>query len=79
MTNATVRVYVNGKGFDVPTASSALDAVRLADAVEGDAITSGSRLITDSRGLAVPADTPVYAGVIYRVVTNRARTDGQGE
>jgi hypothetical protein len=73
MTNSTVRVFVNGKGYDVPIATSALDAVRFADAVEGDAIAAGSRVITDSRGIAVPADTPVYAGVIYRVVTNRLR------
>jgi hypothetical protein len=73
MTNSTVRVFVNGKGYDVPIATSALDAVRFADTVEGDAIAAGSRVITDSRGIAVPADTPVYAGVIYRIVTNRLR------
>ena len=76
MTDSTVRVFVNGKGYDVPPASSALDAIRLADTVEGDAIVAGSRVITDSRGLAVLADAPVYAGVIYRVVTNRIR-DGE--
>jgi hypothetical protein len=69
----TVRVFVNARGIDVPSASTALDAVCAADAVEGAAVAAGLRLIADSRGLPVSNDTPVYAGVIYRVVTNRPR------
>ncbi|MBC7844284.1 MAG: hypothetical protein H7099_18375 [Gemmatimonadaceae bacterium] len=77
MTDAIVRVFVNARGYDVPAAASALDAVRVADVLEADAVVAGTRQITDSRGLAVPTGTPVYAGVIYRVVANRAR-DGEG-
>lgn len=73
MTDNSVRVFVNGRGFDVPAVATALDAVRVADAVEGDGVAAGARVITDSRGLPVPAETPVYAGVIYRVVANRGR------
>ena len=73
MTDLTVRVFVNGRGYDVPAGATALDAVRLADSVEGDGVSTGSRVIVDSRGLAVTAATPVYAGVIYRVVANRTR------
>jgi hypothetical protein len=72
----SVRVYVNARGYDVAAGATALDAVRVADGAEADAVKAGQRLITDSRGLAVPVDTPVYAGVIYRVVTNRSR-DGE--
>jgi hypothetical protein len=72
----TARVFVNARGIDVPSASTALDAVRAADPVEGEAVAAGTRLITDSRGLPVSNDTRVYAGVIYRVVANRPRVAG---
>jgi hypothetical protein len=73
----SVRVYVNARGYDVPIDAVALDAIRVADGAEADAVSAGARRITDSRGLFVPVDAPVYAGVIYRVVTNRDR-DGEG-
>jgi hypothetical protein len=69
----SVRVFVNARGYDVAQDATALDAVRVADAVEAAAVQAGTRQITDSRGLPVPAETPVYGGVIYRVVTNRTR------
>ncbi len=72
----SVRVYVNSRGYDLAAGASALDAVRAADATEADAIVSGTRQITDSRGLPVSPETPVYGGVIYRVVSSRVR-DGE--
>jgi hypothetical protein len=69
----SVRVFINARGVDVPTGSSAVEAVRLADAAAADAVSAGSRAISDSRGLPVAADTPVYAGGIYRVINQRAR------
>lgn len=74
----TVRVFVNSRGYDLPAGATALDAVRMADAGEAEAVTGGTRQITDSRGIAVPPETPAYGGVIYRVVTNRAR-DGEAQ
>ena len=75
MTMTSVRVYVNARGHDVPASATALDAVRVADSGEADAVMAGTRQITDSRGLPVPPETPVYGGVIYRIVTNRTRDD----
>lgn len=69
---------MNARGYDVPTGTSALDAVRTADAAEADAVSAGTRLITDSRGLVVPPETPAYGGVIYRTVTNRSRDAESG-
>jgi hypothetical protein len=69
----SIRVFVNARGFDVPAGASALDAVRVADAAEGDAVAAGARIITDSRGLPVTPDTPAYGGAIYRLVANRDR------
>ncbi len=76
MTMSTVRVFVNARGHDVPPGASALDAVRIADAAEADGVTAGTRQITDSRGIAVQPETPVYGGVIYRTVANRERDPG---
>lgn len=72
----TVRVFVNARGYDLPADATALDAIRVADATEAEAVLSGSRLITDSRGLPVPPEATVYGGGIYRVVTNRTRDAG---
>ncbi len=71
----SVRVYVNTRGYDLPAGATALDAVRVADPVEADAVTAGSRQIADSRGIVIASDTPVYGGVIYRTVGNRSRDD----
>lgn len=75
MTMTFIRTYVNARGQDVPIGATALDAVAAADAAEGAAVSAGVRLITDSRGLPVAPGTPVYAGVIYRTVTNRPRDE----
>jgi hypothetical protein len=69
----SVRVFVNARGYDVASDATALDAVRVADPAEAEAVEAGTRQITDSRGLPVSPDTPVYGGVIYRVITNRTR------
>ena len=68
-----VRVFINARGYDVAADATALDAVRTADAAAADDIAAGTRLITDSRGLPVAPETPVYGGAIYRLVANRTR------
>jgi hypothetical protein len=69
----SARVFVNGVGLDVPAGRTALDAVRGWDPRAADAVASGASVITDSRGLPTPADAPVRAGAIFRVVPARAR------
>jgi hypothetical protein len=69
----TVRVYVNGRGVDAPATGSALDAIRLVDAAMADDLASGTRALTDSRGLPVPNESPVHGGAIFRVVRARDR------
>lgn len=71
-----VRVYVNGRGVDAPAGGTALDAVRVADPAAATALADGSRALTDSRGLPVPNDAPVYDGAIFRLVSNRQREAG---
>jgi hypothetical protein len=66
-----VRVYVNGRGVDAPSGGTALDAVRLLDAALAEEVSSGSRALTDSRGLPVAADAALFHGAIFRVVRGR--------
>jgi hypothetical protein len=68
-----VRVFVNAAGVDVPTGSTALDAVAAWSADEAREVQAGTRLITDSRGLPIDASTPVVAGSILRLIANRDR------
>jgi hypothetical protein len=68
---STLRVFVNGRGHDVPLGATAFDAVQVADGDEAAAITAGTRGITDSRGLPVAPNTATYAGAIYRTVRAR--------
>jgi hypothetical protein len=66
-------VFVNGARVDVAPSSTALEAVRAWDADAAGEVARGIRTLTDSRGLALPPDTPLYAGAIVRVVAARDR------
>lgn len=71
--NRMVRVFVNAAGVDVPAGATALDAVRAWSTDAAGEVTSGARLITDSRGLPIDGATPMPAGSILRLVANRGR------
>lgn len=73
--SATVRVFVDGRGLDAPAHGTALDAVRQHAADAGEAVRSGSMLITDSRGLPIEADSALYNGAVMRLVPNRMQDD----
>ena len=78
-TAATVRVYVNGRGVDVPAGGTALDAVRLLDPASADALLAGARALADSRGLPAEPSAPVHGGAIFRLVSARARSAGDAD
>ena len=67
----SVRVFVDAKGVDVPRDATVLDAVRAFDVASADAVLSGDRIVTDSRGLPVPSTSAVHAGSIFRLLPNR--------
>ncbi|HEY7394005.1 MAG TPA: hypothetical protein VH559_04145 [Gemmatimonadaceae bacterium] len=69
----TIRVFVNANAVDVPSGSTAIDAVRAWNADAAQEVGAGSRLITDSRGLAIDGATPMSAGSILRLVAKRDR------
>jgi hypothetical protein len=69
----TVRVFVNGKGLDAPAGGTALDAVAVQSPSEAEMVRAGTLIITDSRGLPVPADSPLFNGALFRLIPNRSR------
>lgn len=69
----TMRVFVNGRGLDAPAGGTALDAVSVQSAADATAVREGALIITDSRGLPIPADTPLFNGALFRLIPNRAR------
>jgi len=73
-----LRVFVNGTGVSVPPGSTVLDAVQAADPGAADAVRAGTRAVADSRGIAVPADTPLSGGYVMRLVSARAKPDATG-
>lgn len=67
----TVRVYINARAVDVEAGATAIQAVEAWDASQADAVRSGERMITDSRGIGTATDTPVHNGAIFRIVRAR--------
>jgi hypothetical protein len=67
----SVRVYVNGDPVDVASTATAFDAIAQWDAATATQVHSGTRILVDNRGLPTPADSPVYWGAIFRVVSSR--------
>jgi hypothetical protein len=79
----SIRVFVNSNAVDAQSGASALDCVRAWRTDEADSVMDGTRVITDSRGLPIPADSPARAGSIYRTIPNRSasaqpRSDAKG-
>jgi hypothetical protein len=74
-----VRVFVNGSAVDVPAGSAALDAVRAWNADAASDVSGGARLITDSRGLPIDAETPMSAGSILRLIAKRGAAPSDAE
>jgi hypothetical protein len=71
MSPESIIVFINAQRVDVPAGTTALDAVRQWNAESAARITSGSRQLSDARGLPIDADSPVYGGAIYRVIGGR--------
>jgi hypothetical protein len=70
----TLRVFVDAQGVDIPVGGTALDAVRAFDASAATALSAGEKVLTDSRGLPVDADTAVQSGAIFRLIPKRDRS-----
>lgn len=75
--SGTLRVYVNSKPIEAPAGGTVLDAVRELDPSLADAVATGSRVVTDSRGLPIDASTSLIQGAIFRVIHARAASEAQ--
>jgi hypothetical protein len=53
---------------EVPAGAPAVTAVVTLDAELGAAVADGRAYLTDGRGIRLPADAPLAAGTILRVV-----------
>ena len=73
MSEPSLRVFVNGKGYDATPGGTALDAVTLHGAADAAAVREGTMLVTDSRGLPIAADAPLFNGAVLRLIPNRGR------
>ena len=70
----TVRVFVNGDGLRRGRGRHRARRRRAAmPPTMPSAVRAGALLVTDSRGLPVPADTPLFNGAMLRLVPNRER------
>lgn len=74
-----LRVFVNGTALSLPRAATVLDAVRLFDAEEADAVVAGTRAVTDSRGLPADPGASLTGGAVFRLVSSRALRDVESE
>lgn len=77
MSNGMVRVFVNASGLDVASGSTALDAVRVWSPEAADEVATGSRVITDSRGLPMDSSAIVVSGSILRLILRRERDSAE--
>lgn len=73
-----LRVFLNGTGVSVPAGSTVIDAVAAADPAAAADVRAGTRLVADSRGIPVAADTPLSGGYVMRLVSARQRTGTEG-
>jgi hypothetical protein len=70
----TLRVFIDGRGVDVPRGASALDAVTAFDPAGAAALRAGEKVLTDSRGLPFDAAAEVESGAIFRLILRRDRS-----
>lgn len=66
-----IRVFVNAAPVSVRPGSTVLEAVRAWQPAEADGLKSGSRAVTDSRGLPIELDRALEAGAILRTLAKR--------
>jgi hypothetical protein len=74
-----VPVFVNGARVESAGHAPVIEAVRQWDAAAALEVESGSRALTDSRGLPMDPAAAVVAGTIVRVVGARDRDPGDAD
>jgi hypothetical protein len=71
---ASVTVFIDGQRVEAPAKATVLDALRTVSERAAMDVAEGRRVVTDSRGLPIEADAPVYGGAIFRTQPARQRS-----
>jgi hypothetical protein len=74
-----IPVFVNSAKIELPSDSTALDAIRLWNKAAAREVTSGTRVVLDDRGLPIDPETVVHGGSIFRLVPARAAGESADE
>ena len=74
-----LRVFIDARGIDVPPGATAMDAVKAFDPDVAAAVRDGRKMLTDSRGLPIDADSEVQSGAIFRILPRRDRSAASPE
>jgi len=74
-----IPVFVNSAKIELPSDSTALDAVRLWNEAAALEVTNGTRVVLDDRGLPIDPGTIVHGGSIFRLVPARAAGESADE
>lgn len=75
----TIPVFLNGRRHETAPGTPLIDLVRTIDPPLADAVMSGAALVVDGRGVAVPADGILSAGMIFRVFRSARSHDADGD
>jgi hypothetical protein len=70
-----ILVFVNEKPVAVPPGSDARAAAARLDPALGERLARGEAHATDGRGIELPADQPLAAGAIVRVIVSARRRE----
>jgi hypothetical protein len=72
-------VFVNERPVGVPAGSDARAAATRLDPALGERLARGEAHATDGRGIDLPADRPLEAGAIVRVVVSARRRESDAD
>jgi hypothetical protein len=75
---AELRVFLNERGYSLPTGATVRDAIRLALPELLPECETGTALVTDARGLPVDLAQRLSAGAILRAHRSSRRSDAAG-
>jgi hypothetical protein len=74
-----IPVFVNAAKIELPSDSTALDAIRLWSESAAREVEDGSRVVLDDRGLPIDPGTTVHGGSIFRLVPARNAGDASDD
>ena len=74
-----IPVFVNSAKIELPSESTALDAIRLWNESAAREVADGTRVVLDDRGLPIDPGTIVHGGSIFRLVLARTAGDSHDD